>query len=77
MFQYGEAVLVGPVVQYCGEEEDRDVLLPCRLGRKEVVALGTQMSVVPTPTMQVKIKRTLELHVAGFDCVGHVLLPVL
>ena len=77
MFQYCEAVLVGPVVYYFGEEEDGDVLLPCRLGRKEVLALGTQMSVVPTGNREVKIKRTLELHAAGFDCVGHVLLPIL
>jgi hypothetical protein len=48
MFQYGEAVLIGPVVRYFGDDEDGDVLLPCRLGRKEVMALGTQMSVVPT-----------------------------
>jgi hypothetical protein len=49
IFQYGEAVLVGPVVQYFGDDEDRDVLLPCWLWRKEVVALRTQMSVLCQP----------------------------
>lgn len=48
MFQYGEAVPVGPVVQYFGDEKDGHVLLQCRLGLEEVVALGTQISVVPT-----------------------------
>ena len=38
MFQYGEAVLVRPAVHYFGEEEDRYVLLPRRLGSEEVVA---------------------------------------
>jgi hypothetical protein len=27
--------------------------------------------------MEVKVKRTLELHAAGFDCVGLIFLPVL
>jgi hypothetical protein len=45
MFQYGEAIVVGPVMQYFGNEEDGDVLLPCRLWCEEVVALGTQASV--------------------------------
>ena len=43
MFQYGEAVLVWPVVGDLAEEEDGDVLLACRLWFKEVVALETQM----------------------------------
>ena len=46
-FSYGEAVPVEPVVQYFGDEKDGHVLLKCGLGREEVVALGTQMSVVP------------------------------
>ena len=37
MFEYGEAVLVRPVVRYFGEDEDGDVLLLCRLWFKEVV----------------------------------------
>jgi hypothetical protein len=40
MFQYGEATLVRPVVQYFCDEEDRDVLLPCRLWCEKVVDLG-------------------------------------
>ena len=36
------------VVHDLRDEEDQEVLLPCRLGHKEVVALETQMSVVPT-----------------------------
>ena len=43
MFEYGEAVLVRPVVHYFGEYEDGDVLLPCRLWCKKVVTcLKTQ-----------------------------------
>ena len=49
MFQFGQAALVGPVVNYFGEEENRGVHLPRRLGRKEVLALATQMLVVSTP----------------------------
>jgi hypothetical protein len=49
MFQYGQAVLVGPVVRYFGDNEDGDILLPFRLGRKEVATLGAQMLVGPTP----------------------------
>jgi hypothetical protein len=37
MLEYGDAVPVRPVVQYFGEYEDGDVLLPCRLWCKEVV----------------------------------------
>ncbi len=48
MFQYGEAVLVGPVMNYSRDEEGGDILLQCRLGREEVLALATQMSAVPT-----------------------------
>jgi hypothetical protein len=36
MFQYGEAVLVGPVVHYFEDEEDGDVLLLCRQGAPPV-----------------------------------------
>ena len=48
MFKYREAIFVRPVVQDFGNEEDRDILLQCRLRRKEVVRLGTQILVVPT-----------------------------
>jgi hypothetical protein len=51
MFEYGEAVLIRPVVHYFGEDEDGDVLLPCRLWCKEVMTfLRTQnVSFVPIP----------------------------
>ena len=51
MFQYGEAILVRPVVQYFGNKEDGDVLLPCRLWCEKVVALQTQKSAVPVTAM--------------------------
>ena len=38
VFQYGKTVVVGPVVEYSGDEEDGNVILPCRLCVKEVVA---------------------------------------
>ena len=47
MFQYGEAVLVRPVVDNLAEEEDGDTLLACRLWFEEVLALETQISVFP------------------------------
>jgi hypothetical protein len=49
VFEYGEAVLVRPVVQYFGEYEDGDVLLLCGLRCKEVLTfLRTQnVSFVP------------------------------
>ncbi len=51
MLEYGEAILVGPVMHYFGEHENRDVFLPCRLWCKEVVTfLRTQIvSFVPIP----------------------------
>jgi hypothetical protein len=51
MLEYGEAVLVRPIMHYFGEDEDGDVLLPRRLWCKEVVTfLRTQnMSFVPIP----------------------------
>jgi hypothetical protein len=62
MFQYGEAILVCPVVEYFAKEEDRHflgviVIIPRRLRVKEAVAL--------------------DFHAAGFECIGHVPLPVL
>jgi hypothetical protein len=44
MFQDGEAIFVRPVVKHSGQEEDRDVLLLCRLWVKEAVAFADQMS---------------------------------
>ena len=51
MFEYGETVLVRPVMHYFREDEDGDVLLPCRLWCEEVVSfLRTQnVSFVPFP----------------------------
>lgn len=39
MFQYSEAILVGPVVKHSTHEENGDVLLLRRLWVKEAVAL--------------------------------------
>ena len=44
MFQYGEAILVRPVVEYSAQEEDGNILLVRRLRVKEVMTLGTKMS---------------------------------
>jgi hypothetical protein len=42
MFQYDEAILVRPVMEYSTQEEDGDVIFLRRLWVKEVVALGTR-----------------------------------
>src|SRR6266853_2384864 len=42
MFQYSEAVLIGPVVNHSAQEENGDVLLLRRLWVKEAVALGIE-----------------------------------
>jgi len=39
VFQYGEAILIRPVMKYFAEEEDRNVVLLCGLWFKEAVAL--------------------------------------
>ena len=46
MFQYCEAILVGPIVKHSAQEEDGDVLLLRRLRVKEVVSLGSDVRVL-------------------------------
>jgi hypothetical protein len=46
MFQYCEAILVGPVVKHSAQEEDGDVLLLRRLRVKEVVSFGSDVRVL-------------------------------
>jgi hypothetical protein len=46
ILQYGEAILVSPVVEHLADEEDRDVFLLRRLRIKETVALGTKCQCV-------------------------------
>jgi len=41
VFQYGKAILIGPVVEYLANNEDGYILLLHRLWLKEVVALVT------------------------------------
>jgi hypothetical protein len=48
MFQFNEAILIRPIVQSYGNEEDGDVLLTPRLWCEEVVALRAQVSVMLT-----------------------------
>jgi hypothetical protein len=47
MFQYCEAILVGPVVKHSAQEEDGDVLLLHRLRVKEVVSFGSGVRMLP------------------------------
>ena len=78
MFEYGKAVLVGPVVHYFGEYEDGDVLLPCRLWCKEVVTfLRTQNVSFFQSQEEAKNDETLDSHATRFKRLGHVFLPVL
>jgi len=42
IFQYFEAILVGPVVEYSAQKEDSDVLLLRRLRVEEVLAFGVR-----------------------------------
>jgi hypothetical protein len=42
MFQYRDAILVSPVVEYHAEEVDRDFFLLGTLRFKEVLGLGAQ-----------------------------------
>ena len=79
MFQYGEAIFVSPVVEYFADKEDGDILLLRWLWLKEVVTLVIQTSVGDSGASASASAggRTLELHVTGLMCVGHVLLPEL
>jgi hypothetical protein len=52
MFEYGEAILVCPVVEHSAKEEDRDALqvifsMPCRLRVKEVLSFQEPKSCQP------------------------------
>ena len=47
MFQYREAILVGPVVEYFAQEEDRDFLLLNRLWVKEAMGFGFRVRLQP------------------------------
>jgi len=47
MFQYREAILVGPVVKYFAQEEDGDILLLNRLWVKEVMGFGFRVRLQP------------------------------
>jgi len=44
MFQYSQAILVGPVVEHSAQEEDSDILLLHRLRVKEVMSLELHSS---------------------------------
>jgi len=46
MFQYSQAILVGPVVEHSAQEEDSDILLLHRLRVKEVMSLGIKRQCV-------------------------------
>ena len=47
MFQYGEAILVGPVVEYFAQEEDGDISLLNRLWVKEAMGFGFRVRLQP------------------------------
>ena len=42
VFQYSQAVLIGPVVEYSAQEEDSNILLLQRLWIEEAMSLGTK-----------------------------------
>lgn len=47
VFQYSQAVLIGPVVEYSTQEEDSDILLLYRLRVEEAMSLGIKRQCVP------------------------------
>jgi len=47
MFQYREAILIGPVVEYFAQEEDGDLLLLNGLWVKEVMGFGFRVRLQP------------------------------
>jgi hypothetical protein len=79
MFQYFEAILVSPVMKYSGKEDDGNVLLLCRLWVKKVVAFGEEPECQrANPGRSQRGERsTLNFYTAGFETIGHVLLPEL
>jgi hypothetical protein len=80
MFEYGDAILVCPVVEHIADEEDRDslrvIIVPRRLRIKKVMAFLRIQNVSLCQPPRAR-SRTLELYAARFECVGHILLPVL
>lgn len=57
MFEYGETILVCPVVEHPAEEEDRDALrvifiMPCRLRVKEVLCFENPKVVSPNQDVE-------------------------
>ena len=64
MFEYGEAVLVGPVVYYFGEKEDGDILLLCRLWCKEVVTFSRTQNVSFFPIQEGRKQEAMNLGFA-------------
>jgi hypothetical protein len=67
MFEYGEAILVCPVVKHFAKEEDRDALrvifiMPCRLRVKEVLSFREPKSCQSqTGTWKYIIKKKMNL----------------
>ena len=47
MFQYCEAIVIGPVVKYFAQEEDGDILLLNRLWVKEAMGFGFRVRLQP------------------------------
>ena len=47
MFQYREAILIGPVMEYFAQEEDGDILLLNRLWVKEAMGFGLRVRLQP------------------------------
>jgi hypothetical protein len=76
MFQYCEAILVGPVMKHSAQEENGDILLLRRLWVKEVVSFGSDVRVLPFDDARENCG-TLEPHASRFKRTRQVLLPKL
>ena len=56
MFQYGETILVRPIMKYSAQEEDGNIRLLRRLRVKEVVTLGTRYELAAEGRWTMKVK---------------------
>jgi hypothetical protein len=72
MFEYGEAVLIRPVVHYFREDEDGDVLLPCRLWCKEVMTFLRTQNVSFVPILGGQKQKKMNLRFAN----GQIQVPL-
>ena len=84
MFEYGQAILVRPVVKYFAKEKNGDALriiviaIPRGLRIKKILGFlrtkNRQLCANPGTTYN---RLTSDFHPARFERIGHVLLPIL